>query len=718
MDDIAISDNSKRTWRYVFLAGVLACIISGFVVLDSTVFASIIALSTLAIGVINSLISPAGQNPKEQNWVVSKLKHGLDVGRFLKTATVLVWLVTIGITSYGALRYYYESKKITIEGYVIAASGEPATNALVTLFLTGRKESLTTPDGKFTFARIDISNEPSKQLRLEVVWHDTKKEETIDLSSGALKGLTIKLPPGNPPFRVSYYLLEGDAIDLVVRGEINSKWEKTLGGQPYIVPNGVLIHLRNLIKQFSIPFQIGDGAGIRIDKTDKDNKTSSSYDDQAVTRYEGKPLFQGSSGDSFSVYDLSANDVASMLRSKQQWGLEAIPDKVRTRNSPTGFDLSSLYFWKFASHEDFGVFERQRGWVNKRLEFYKHITKDSLPDDFLLYVITNSTLCGEDELSTEAYLIPRRLRLRVAVVENISPQSIHFGKFTVRENVQESLRARREDESLINAKAPEQQGWFPQEVLKPQERLLIPIEMPMAYDEENNELVGFLRDSFHDKNRAGERARLARQLSALDRIKFSVGEIDSRTPFMVKASDINEILAQPTREMNFDKEYMLGPSVNIETVMVNNVDYPFRQYSSSKLAVLLNGVGIGSCPYVYTYSSANGAWVNEGHILFNLNNRLKETTEEMRLSRFDGRILLKEKDPEISYIDFMHIKAVSLDGNEQVFYPSNLLLRAQDGKYLILRRGEEAEIKFDIPAGFRAARYFLIIRGYYTPLHE
>jgi hypothetical protein len=237
----------------------------------------------------------------------------------------------------------------------------------------------------------------------------------------------------------------------------------------------------------------------------------------------------------------------------------------------------------------------------------------------------------------------------------------------------------------------------------------------MVYDLENNEIIQSLKDALLDKNRKSEHVRVARQLSALTKVDFLAGE-QIRTSVKAKASDIQEILANPVQNIDLEKEYMLGPSVNIESVIVNNIDYAVRQYSSSKLAVLISGNSIGSCPYIYTYSSERAAWVNEGHVLYNINDKLKETTEEMRLTRFDGRILLKEKDPEISFIDLMYIKAVSLDGRSTIYHPNNYLLRHQDRNYLKLRQGEEIELKFEMPTNFTAQKYSVVIKGYYTPL--
>ena len=143
--------SAKRRWQYTFLAGMVACIVSAFVVLDNAVFASTVTISTS--GDRSGHMKPYN-SCQDQGFVLSKLNLGLNVSRFLKTATILIWLLTIGVSGYGALQYYLESRKVTIEGYVIAANGEPAAGTFITFFLSGKKESATTADGKFIFTKV------------------------------------------------------------------------------------------------------------------------------------------------------------------------------------------------------------------------------------------------------------------------------------------------------------------------------------------------------------------------------------------------------------------------------------------------------------------------------------------------------------------------------------------------------------------------------------
>jgi len=94
---------------------------------------------------------------------------------------------------------------------------------------------------------------------------------------------------------------------------------------------------------------------------------------------------------------------------------------------------------------------------------------------------------------------------------------------------------------------------------------------------------------------------------------------------------------------------------------------------------------------------------------------MRESSDEMLLSRFDGRVLLKENDPEDSFIDLVQIRARSRDGSETLLYPKNAKLRFVDGDYVELKRGQQLLIEFDVPEGFVAREYLLLASGYYIP---
>ncbi len=661
-----------------------ACIVAAIVVFGMSSFTTILTVFGIVVGLFNAFLGSSG-SANEGNWFLSRIKHTLDVSNFLRVATVVVWLAAIGVVTYGVRTYYHEAQKVTLSGRVLTAGGDPAGNARVVLNLQNKKEVVTAADGTFTFANLDLSEEPLKKVQLEVVWKDLTTSESVDLATDRQR--TINLPPGAPPFRVSYITLEGAAIDLLLRGQIDERWEERLGGQPIILPNSVSNSLRYLTKTFSVPKEMTEGEDFSLENG---SGARESEGKRIEAKMVGKPSFLGSDGDSLHG-SVSEKLLLSLTAPNQGWNVEI--GEVGDWEP-----VQSLSFWRFAKREDL---ERE----NFRNGFDNYITKQHMPADFcFLRVMVGS--CGGDA-ETVLDLVPRTLKLRVAVVENISPETIRIGKFLVRETKVETLRSREEEDSALKSLSPEEQVLFNQGLLKPGEKLLIALEMQMVYDKDNSEV-----QTFSNPPSKNERNNLINRLAAMEAIALPFGGAGKTVE--IKRDLLLTLLKKPKPSPMLDKEYIFGPSATIDSVAVDNVNYPFRQYDVSKL-VIRSGGEIGSCPFVYTYSPATGEWLNEGHILYGRNSSFKESTDETHLRRFDGRVIIKEEDPEQSFIDFVYIKVTLIDGREKLLYPLNSKLRFQDGDYLTMRQGDQIELQFDGPPNLFVSSYSIVSRGYYVP---
>ena len=86
------------------------------------------------------------------------------------------------------------------------------------------------------------------------------------------------------------------------------------------------------------------------------------------------------------------------------------------------------------------------------------------------------------------------------------------------------------------------------------------------------------------------------------------------------------------------------------------------------------------------------------------------------MRQFTGTLLVKEQDPETSYIDYMAVKILVEDGREYVLFADHPKLRARDEEYVILNQGEELLIHFDdFPEDISQAEVYVIAKGYYEP---
>jgi hypothetical protein len=121
------------------------------------------------------------------------------------------------------------------------------------------------------------------------------------------------------------------------------------------------------------------------------------------------------------------------------------------------------------------------------------------------------------------------------------------------------------------------------------------------------------------------------------------------------------------------------------------------------------------CPFVYTFNPETQRWEFETTILYRIVN--VEATQTRELSRFDGRLLIRELEPEISYIDRLVVMAEMDDGSIQILTPQLDTLQKDDGRIVILQQGDELLVMMrDAMPDVFVRRWWLVVTGYYTPV--
>jgi len=128
-------------------------------------------------------------------------------------------------------------------------------------------------------------------------------------------------------------------------------------------------------------------------------------------------------------------------------------------------------------------------------------------------------------------------------------------------------------------------------------------------------------------------------------------------------------------------------------------------------------IGLGmACPYIFTYEAQAGRWQHDTTVLYHLVGPRAETLQERPLQRFDGRLWLREVEPETSYVDMIAVRLITADGRGIVLKSAIPSLSADDGHYLILQQGDEHLLWFDVPPGALPARAaWVVAAGYYVP---
>jgi hypothetical protein len=659
-------------------------------------------------------------------------KHGLKVNKEFaypkhqRMAAVAILLVVAGtwgvavfykkLTPFGEIRGIdiLAGKTVTIEGFVLTAGGEPADNALVTLFLNGKLlERKAAADGKFSFSDLDPSQFGTGEIVFTAKLGNLEAKLPINPSTDQLSNLIIKLPPGPPPFSVEYFILEGPAIDFLLQGKIETRWAKKLGGDTPIAGNDVFNDLKKLINNFSSPFQYEQ---FEISNSESQSRETI-YDQQTGSKSQNRPFFLGGSKDHPLDRDLSRDEFAELLNPEEKWHLIVTPERGLTAKRPRvlpDITAESFFFWRFATSDDVKMV-LQTEYLNDRKEadFYRYITSEYLPPDFFIFSMQSSSSSGGCIPATRVSLESRSLKLRIAVLENTSEKPIRIGKFSIKQNNLNRLRSRDENESMLSAHEFEQKGYFTPDVLKPNEKFVIPIELLLANgaDEDLNE----------PRYTRATPSKVLNALSKVDRVDLPVvtteGEEWEGRPdqqVTVSTSVLMNMIRSPGENPNLKKEFVFGSSQKIESVEVDGITYPFRPLDTSVL-VMSGGFMGASCPYIFTFSTEDNLWINEGTILTDLNGKWKESTYEKELTRFDGSILIRERDPETSYIDKLYIRAINHDGTETILTPKNNKLGRVDQNYLVLRQGEQERIDFVFPPELGGRKFILGAKGYYIP---
>lgn len=121
------------------------------------------------------------------------------------------------------------------------------------------------------------------------------------------------------------------------------------------------------------------------------------------------------------------------------------------------------------------------------------------------------------------------------------------------------------------------------------------------------------------------------------------------------------------------------------------------------------------CPYVYTENPVTGEWEFGTTILYKIVDR--EAAQMRPLTQFNGRLLIREEEPEISHLNHLYVLAQMSDGSTRILEPDVQALKGADDDYIVLHRGEEILVSFnDHPLTGEVSRWWVMAVGYYTPL--
>lgn len=596
--------------KVLFLLGLIACIVSMWVVVGKSILSGIVTLIGVLVVILNNLLGWTTPGTTLDNRALTFLKAGLNKPTLLVSATILVWSATLIVAGAG-----YERRQ-------------------------------------------------SERLR-------------------------------NAPFRVVYYTVGGHGIDLLVRGEIEEPIKQVFGGEPFVIPNSTLRETAMLAKKYRTA---NPHATASLDIGLPPDQTVAEYpalEASLDTIKFSDPMFVG--GFRTERIAISAKTPSfDLSRQPDTWHGFVVDYGEPHELLVPARQQGEAMFWRFASTKDIETVAKGEIW----LQFYRQIVGESSPSDFCILLFDVMEEC--DGLYG-LQLIPREMRIRVALIENTTTTSIYIDGFSLRKSRKTQLRSKANDDEDLNRVGVEVEDSFPQHILKPGEKILVPLRMGLVFDDGSDLGFGFANAS------ASKRDALLLKLKKADTVQFPANPAVN-----VKAMSVIKALNKDNSVDPFlMPEYVWGPSERVESIQANGTIYPVRA-ENPKTFIIRSQYEFGSCPIVYT-RIPNGNWQNEGRILTGRISRARSGTDELRLQRFDGSVLLREIEPEMSFFDSLYVVLKLRNGREVRLYPTNVNLGKGSGHQLRLKPWEQVEVHFEKSlASDAASQIVLVASGYYV----
>lgn len=322
--------------------------------------------------------------------------------------------------------------------------------------------------------------------------------------------------------------------------------------------------------------------------------------------------------------------------------------------------------------------------------------------------------CGGDEeqRSQRPFVLTtvgRPVTMKLVVVENTQAVAVRLGDFSVHKVSGGGFRSREEETLRMEQSGAEDVRLFPMGILQPGEKILLPTELTF----------GFGR---HVDEDPAEHSRFQKLLESRSSPVYPLDLGGDRVD--VRRSVLLEMLRQPGGAIV--AEYVFGPSLSLNGLDIDGVRYPWPvpeagQQTEPARYVMLQGDALRlpktSCPFLYTRASNGGPWRKVGHILSNRMGKSSEGTDTRRIQAFAGRILLREEETEVTFIDAVFVRSITGGRVTAIAYAKSPLLNRVDGRYVRLGPGEEIEVVFDEPViGAEDASYEVGVVGYYVPV--
>ena len=495
------------------------------------------------------------------------------------------------------------------------------------------------------------------------------------------------------PFRVKYYNLNAAAVDFLLEGKVTDG-KKTSIDNEGILNNLPFQYLDSLRRLFSVNASFDSFVKFQekpdetLENWDKGSKTDI-YTALPPTWYLGRHQAQVLYGtgyvDGFYTYSssymqiihdkMTFDSMLLLLDMYDDWkysntnSLSLNRQNIEDINTRVAAAKSGVYkiARKIADANDLKLIQNRlhtSSLGRVPLDFLDYCIDKKFPDGFvvldLIFDPTNWDCEYIDEVDyfyTRLNVFLPTIKFHVAVVENISDKQLMLSSVSALKVIEDQIREIEYDDNIFRS-LYDKEEYVVNATLQPSEKFIIPL---YCYFQHNEIVDGFS-----------------------------------------------------------ESKYIIGPSWKLLSANTNSFNYPVLAFDPTSIYVYGSWEGMGSCPYAYTYSLKKNGWKVEDHILFNLNSRKKKAYDTIALSSFDGNLMIRELDPEISFIDYIEVRCFNRETEEYYsFYPNNGLLHKVDNSYESMNTGDSLILKFpDFCVHDDLENFQLISNGYYKVHHR
>ncbi len=721
-----------RVAQLFLAAGLAALIVTSAIAFGPITAAAIVGGLLLAYVVLNLFFS----RRRNDRAAATFLRRAFAVGWVTTLTNIVVWCAAIGAGAYpyarGAL---YQNFSIAVFDELRA----PIPDAQITVMMGS------------THTRVTLDSDGVGHMEYPLFWGpressitlrhlDYETERTIARDGMRFADIALGAPSGTERLRVRHITLRGLAIDAVLHGIRPPEFARLVPALAGVVRNEVWEATDQYLSAFQPLRGIGEGAslGYRVgDEGEGSNPEAAVWDDSINPnsmmglRIADAVSVSLASNFSSNIYGCPVNQPLDsnyqlILGDNHSWFsdnvLQPSPEavralsgrgleRVREEDGSMRGTLMRLADYEFLAPLVAGNPQLAGESNRNHLATLRFLTERHPPAGLLIATLnlTSMNLSNCEELQASINIPIPVVALRVSFIENVSDEPLPISMIVhgmADRDAIEIWTARDGDRMVETA--------WPGGMLAPGEAIAVPRRL-------------IVEDGLSEEDVTAWRARAEgapisfavlpdpETLPTIDGPNDPMLTHNARS-FIVQSgqarfADLRNGLRTPLAT-----PYVIGVSAESLAVRINDVDFDMREDTGTVLAILF-GVGAGSCPFVYATRPGGEVMLNRGTIITDQISASAEAVSRRYLGRAVGRIEIREREQEISYLNRARLVVVGGDGQERSYEPVQSALRQVDEDYARLERGDVLALDFP---GYRPRdsdrSVYLEAVGYYTPL--